>query len=208
MKKVIAFSGSPIKGGNLEKGLHLVLDSTGLSTRFIRLADLNMKVCIACKKCAVTNSCIFNDDINPLLEEIEQADALIFSGFPSYGAINALTKVFIERLWPLRHRKFATKGKVSVSVITSAGQPKELCDYFEHYCTDYLGTNYQGSLAIVGILPCLSCGYGESCQVSGFIGIHGEGKTIKEEHFNNFEDNLEGQKEAKKLGEKIAQALL
>lgn len=208
MKKIIAFSGSPIKNGNIERGLKAVLESTGLKSRFIRLADLDMKVCIACKKCAVTNRCILNDDINPLLEEIENADALIFSGFPSYGSINALTKIFIERLWPLRHREFITKDKVTAAVFASGRQSEELRNYFEHYCVDYLGSNYQGSLFLLGNPPCLSCGFGENCQASAFIRMHGEGQSIQEEHFNNFENNFDAQNEAKILGKKIANALL
>jgi len=169
MSKIIAFSGSPIKGGSIEKGIEIILEASGLLAETIRLYDLNLKICNGCKKCAVTNRCVFKDDTNPVLEKIEEADALILSGYPSFGSVNAMTKVFIEKLWPLRHNHMLTKGKVGAAVICGVGPQSNLEDYFAHYFQEYLRTTYLGPLTLPGNTPCMTCGYGEDCEYSGFL---------------------------------------
>ena len=209
MPKVLAFSGSPIKNGTMEKGIKAVLEATGAQTEFIRLADLDMKICIGCKKCAVTNRCIFKDDVNDVLEKIIEADALVFSGYPSFGSINALSKVFIERLWPLRHNHLFTKGKVGAAVACSSSRAdsETLASYFEMYLTMYLQTRYQGTLALAGNVPCMSCGYGEECDYSGWLRLKGPGAKVTPDDFVNFDTDKDAQERAAKLGQSIANAL-
>ena len=208
MGKVIAFSGTPIKGGTIEKGLKTVLAATGAETEFIRLADLNMKVCIGCKKCAVTNRCVHKDDVNPILDRIEEAEALILSGYPSFGSVNALTKIFIERLWPLRHNHTLTKGKVGAAVTCCGGKaPTGLEEYFAHYFKDYLFTRYQGALSLDGNVPCMSCGYGEECVASGFLRRHGPGAKMTPDKFHNFDNDPAAQERARLLGEAVGSAM-
>jgi multimeric flavodoxin WrbA len=118
MSFVIAFSGTPVKGGTIEKGLRMVLDAAGAERNgLVRLAALDIRTCRACKLCAPTNRCVIKDDVNPLLGRIEKADAVILSGYPSFGSLNALTKVFIERNWPIRHNRILTKGKTGAAVV-------------------------------------------------------------------------------------------
>jgi multimeric flavodoxin WrbA len=207
MVKVIGFSGSPIFGGNIEKGLRAVLEATKLDYEFIRLYDLDMKVCVGCKMCADTNRCAFDDDINPILDKIEAADALVFSAYPSFGSVNALTKVFIERNWPLRHNHILTKGKVGAAVVCGGGGLFELEDYFERYFVGYLMTNFQGVLKLNGNVPCMSCGYGEDCEGSGFLKRFGPGAKITPDKFSDFATDQEALERAKALGEAIARAI-
>lgn len=207
MAKVLAFSGSPIKGGNIEKALKALLDATGEECEFIRLAELDLKVCVGCKKCAATNRCIHKDDLNGLLDKIIQAEALILSGYPSFGSINALTKIFIERLWPLRHNHFLTEGKVGAAVVCGSVAPKELEDYFSHYFNDYLRTRYQGALSFDGNVPCMSCGFGEDCEGSGFLMIHGPGAKITPDKFKDFNHDEKAKAEARRLGRAVGDAV-
>ena len=207
MTRIMAFSGSPIKGGSIEKGLQAVLEAAGESAEFIRLAELNMKVCIGCKKCASTNRCLHNDDINPILEKIINADAIIMSGYPSFGSINALAKVFIERLWPLRHNHLYTKGKVGAAVVCGNVAPAELEQYFTHYFVDYLWTRYQGALSLDGNVPCLSCGFGEDCEGSGLLWLHGPGAKVTADKFHDFSQDEKARARARKLGESIGRAI-
>ncbi|MDR1657661.1 MAG: flavodoxin family protein [Deltaproteobacteria bacterium] len=207
MAKVIGFSGSPIKGGNIEKGLQAVLEATGLEHELVRLSELNMRICIGCKKCAQTNRCAFNDDVNPLLDKIEQADALVMSGFPSFSSVNALTKVFIERNWPLRHNHILTKGKAGAAVICGRTGLDELAAFFETYFTGYLQTNFQGILRLDGNVPCMSCGYGENCEGSGFLKQFGPGAKITADKFSNFSTDSDSQKRAEQLGLAIKAAV-
>lgn len=86
---VIAVSGSPRKNWNTEKMLASALDgaqSQGAKTKLIRLYDLNFKgckSCLACKRIGAQRKCFVKDDLSPVLEELSNADAIIF-GSPIY----------------------------------------------------------------------------------------------------------------------------
>ena len=207
MPKIIAFSGTPIKGGNIEKGLSAVVEASGLSAEIIRLYELDLKICRGCKKCADTNRCIFKDDINFILDKIEEADALVLSGYPSFGSVNAMTKVFIEKLWPLRHNHMLTEGKVGAAVICGIGPQEALENYFDHYFKEYLRTNYVGALTLPGNAPCMTCGYGEGCDYSGFLRQYGPGAKVTPDKFQNANSNEETMLQAKELGQAIARAV-
>lgn len=87
--KVIAVSGSPRRGWNTEKMLASALDgaaTAGAEAKLIRLYDLNFKgckSCLACKRLNAARKCYVKDDLTPVLEELRDADALIF-GSPIY----------------------------------------------------------------------------------------------------------------------------
>ena len=86
----------------------------------IRLSGINMRVCAASKRCADSNRRVIKDGVNPLLDKIVESGAFLLSGRPSFGSLNALTKVFIERNWPLRHNFVLTKGKTGPAVAAGA----------------------------------------------------------------------------------------
>ncbi|MDR2352620.1 MAG: flavodoxin family protein [Deltaproteobacteria bacterium] len=208
MTQVLAFSGSPIKGGTIEKGLRMVLDATGAeTTELVRLSTLKMGICTACKKCAHTNRCVIDDDVNTQLEKIEKADAIIMSGYPSFGSINALSKVFIERNWPLRHNYVLTKGKAGAAVVAGGGYLEELSHFFENYFDGYLKTDYAGTLALQGNVPCMTCGYGEDCEASGFLMRYGQGAKVTPDKFYDPDKDPEAKTRAKTIAEKLMSSL-
>ncbi|MDR2456278.1 MAG: flavodoxin family protein [Deltaproteobacteria bacterium] len=204
---IIAFSGTPIKGGNIEKGLEAICQAAGDCYELVRLSEIDMAVCRACKGCVETNRCVIEDDVNGLLEKIEGADAILMSGYPSFGSVNALTKVFVERNWPLRHNRLLTKGKVSASVVCGSSAALEVARWFETYMTGYLLTRYQGALVLEGNVPCLSCGYGESCQGSGFLSRNGPGAKIRPESFSDFSQSGQARARAMEIGLAMREAL-
>ena len=46
------------------------------------------------------------------------AGAVIVGGYSPYGAVDVLTKAFLERLFSLRHQNGLNKGKLAVVVAT------------------------------------------------------------------------------------------
>lgn len=106
MKKVIAINGSPRKKWNTATLLSKALEgaaSQGADAELIHLYDLNYKGCISCFACKLKNGksygkCACKDDLTPVLQKIEQADALIL-GSPIYlGAATGEIRSFLERL--------------------------------------------------------------------------------------------------------------
>lgn len=118
--KVLGVSGSPIKNSNTNRALKLALESTGLETELIKLKDYTVEPCQACLGCVKTNKCVIEDDDIKLAEKAKEADALIIAGFTPYSTLDARTKAFIERLYPLRHTHGYMTGKPGGSIITCA----------------------------------------------------------------------------------------
>jgi multimeric flavodoxin WrbA len=87
---ILAFNGSPRKHGNTASMLEAALDgarSAGADTTLIHLYPLTFHGCISCFSCKRKTGrhghCAMTDDLSPVLEQMEQADALIF-GSPIY----------------------------------------------------------------------------------------------------------------------------
>ncbi|MDR1036063.1 MAG: flavodoxin family protein [Deltaproteobacteria bacterium] len=208
MSYVLAFSATPVKGGTIEKGLKMVLDAAGAErNELVRLAMKDVRVCLACKKCATTNRCVIKDDVNPLLDKIEHADAFLMSGYPSFGSLNAMMKVFIERNWPLRHNYILTRGKTGAAVVAGGSCLDELDSFFRHYYEGYLGMSFQGTLKLRGNVPCMTCGYGEDCEGSGFLREHGPGAKVTPDKFYDPDRDPDAMRRARELGEAVAKSV-
>lgn len=87
---ILAFNGSPRPQGNTAAMLQAALDgaaSTGAETRLIHLYPLKYRGCISCFSCKLKKGrhghCAMKDDLSPILDMMEEADALIF-GSPIY----------------------------------------------------------------------------------------------------------------------------
>lgn len=116
--KVLGISGSPIRNSNTDRALQLALESTGLETEFIKLTDYEIEACRACLGCRKTNRCVISDDARILTEKVRQADAVIIAGYTPYTTLDARTKAFIERLYPIRHGHGYMKGKPGGAIVT------------------------------------------------------------------------------------------
>ena len=206
MTEILAVSGSPIKLGNIEQAIRQIMRSTGRDGELIRLSALNIKPCTACLKCVHTNRCVQRDDMNEILQKVVDAQALIIGGFPTFFSLNALTKLFTERMYPLKHNKMLTKGKLGIAVaggFRDANVVEQyLCSFFQWMKMDVIG-----SLNVNGNAPCLSCGLGETCDYSNFTMMYGEAAQITPDKFYCFENDAAAQKKASLIGEKLDDAL-
>ena len=104
--KIIAFNGSPRKNQNTATLLNKALEgaaSQGAETELVHLYNLNYKGCISCFACKLKGGksyghCSINDDLKPIFEKVEQADALIFGSPIYFGSISGEMRSFLERL--------------------------------------------------------------------------------------------------------------
>ena len=103
---VLAINGSPRKQWNTATLLNKALEgasSKGAETELINLYDLKFVGCTSCFSCKLKNGksyghCGFKDEISPVLELIENVDALIL-GSPIYlGTVTGVMRSFLERL--------------------------------------------------------------------------------------------------------------
>lgn len=143
--KVYAINGSPRKNKNtatlLQKALDGVKESAkgkDIETEIINLYDLNYtgcKSCFACKRLEGKSygKCAVKDDIYEVLEELSQADGIIF-GTPVYlGSITGQLQSFLERLiFPYlvydKERSSIAPKKMPTAFIYTMGVPEELME--------------------------------------------------------------------------------
>lgn len=104
MMKVVAFNGSPRRGGNTEALLNEVLkpiEQAGIETELIQIGGQRMRGCTACGACfeKKDQSCIIDDDmINDCIAKAVEADGIVL-GSPTYFTdVSAEMKAFIDRL--------------------------------------------------------------------------------------------------------------
>ena len=104
--KVIAINGSPRPNKNTVQLLNQALmgaQAAGAETKIISLYPLQYRGCVSCFYCKRKDkehgTCIIKDDLTPVIEELKQADAIIW-GSPIYfynitSALQALFERFL-----------------------------------------------------------------------------------------------------------------
>jgi len=208
--QIIGLSGSPIKNSNTDRLIRTVLDSSGLSTEFIKLSKIQVRPCIACLGCKKDNICKVKDDFPDLAEKVRTAGAVVVGGYSPYGAVDGFTKAFLERLFSLRHQNGLNRGKLAVVVTTGIGRGapglEEASNQMAH-ALKLEGMQVLGQLKITGNPECMVCGYGETCPMSALPWIFGEDTKITPEKFSQVEDQKETWQQAESLGQEIARRL-
>lgn len=103
---VLAINGSPRKNGNTATLLNKALEgaaSQGATTELIHLYDLNYKGCVSCFACKLKGGisygkCAYKDDLTPVLEKIESADAVILGSPIYFGNVTGEMRSLMERV--------------------------------------------------------------------------------------------------------------
>jgi NAD(P)H-dependent FMN reductase len=172
-KAIIGISGSPVPNSNTDRLIKYILEQSGLDAQFVKLSDINVSPCRACKRCVEDNTCKVPDDFPSLAEKIREARAIVLGAYIPYGMVDAFTKAFLERLWSMRHIRNLNKDKFFVTVVSG------LSEQGRSAALKSLGvelsmerTKRIAELQIEGNVPCLTCGYGDNCWGSGVQTLH------------------------------------
>ena len=104
--KVIAFNGSPRKKWNTATLLEKAVEgaaSRGAETELVHLYELNFTGCKSCFACKTKNGesygrCVVKDDLEPILKNVEGADALILGSPVYFLDVTGEMRSFMERL--------------------------------------------------------------------------------------------------------------
>lgn len=212
--KVLGVSGSPIPNSNTDRAVKAILDATGLESEFIKLSDYKFSGCMHCLKCVYTNKCAIEDDALMLIEKAREASAIVIGGWTPFSSLDSRTKAFMERCFANRHLKNYMKGKPAVSVITHAAPEENLelpqaATMGQNSIMYYMmeeGMNFLGGVKVTGNVPCIRCGVGDTCEISGLKMLLGPTATVAKAGVKNFEDQP-AKEEAGRLGRLIAEIL-
>ena len=206
---VLGISGSPVKNSNTDRLVGAILEATGEETEFVKLSRITVRPCFACKQCVPDNICKMKDDFQELAEKIKGAKALVIGAYPPYGQIDGFTKALLERFWSFRHVNNLLKGKLCATVMTGI-DPRAMDAINLALATeirDYENMELVGQLSVQGNLPCLTCGEGDECQMSGLQLMFGPDAKTADIGYARVEDQAQVWDEAARLGSLIGERL-
>lgn len=119
--RVLGIVCSPRKGGNTEILVREALEAArqaGAETEIILVTDKNIAPCDGCDACIKTSVCKIKDDMQPIYEELEKADGIIF-GTPSYFInVSAQAKAIMDRTYALLFTR-KLRGKVAAVIVAA-----------------------------------------------------------------------------------------
>ena len=202
--QILGVSGSPVKNSNTDRVIQAILDASGLVSESIKLSTLNVGPCRACKACIDDNVCQVNDDFPALAEKVKAVPALVIGGYTPYGMLDAFTKAFLERLWSMRHVNNLNRGKLVVTVVTGLTL-RSINLASEMIAVEMLmeRVSVVGQLKVNGSVPCLTCGNGDVCEMSGIRYLYGRDARATPEFCVRAEDQTKVWKEALRLGQDL-----
>ncbi len=207
--EVLGISGSPVKNSNTDRLVKAVMDASGLESEFVKLSLIDVRPCLACKKCVPDNVCKVKDDFPELAEKIKKAKALIIGAYIPYGQIDGFTKALLERFWSLRHVNNLLKGKLCATILTGL-MPDVLDNVNQSMASElkeYERMDLIEQLTVQGNVPCLTCGEGDECEMSGLKVLYGPDAKTSDYGYSRVEDQKEVWEEAIQIGRLIGERL-
>ncbi len=137
--RVVAIVGSYRRGGAADTAVEAILEGArakGAETRTFRLKDQQIEFCRNCRGCtqlpgAERGRCAQKDDLEPMLETIEAADAVVLASPVNYYNVTVLFRRFLERLlgftyWPWGQNGPTLRSKLhsrKAVLVATAGMP-------------------------------------------------------------------------------------
>jgi multimeric flavodoxin WrbA len=207
--EVLGISGSPIENSNTDRLIQAVLDATELECEFVKLSQINIRPCLACKQCVPDNICKVKDDFPELAKKIKKAGALIIGAYIPYKQIDGFTKALLERFWSLRHVSNLLRGKLCATVLTylSPDAADNVNQSLAVELKEMERMELVGQMMVKGNIPCLTCGVGAECQMSGLKKRYGPDARSSDYPYVRVEDQKEVWEEAMRIGRLIGERL-
>ncbi|WP_371380179.1 flavodoxin family protein [Sporomusa aerivorans] len=205
--KILGISGSPVPNSNTDRLVLQVLRSSSLDFEFIKLSNVHVRPCLACKSCVEDNTCKVSDDFPEIAQKMREVQAVVIGGYTPYRMLDAYTKAFLERLWSMRHNHSLNEKKYVISIIS--GLYKEVRDAALNAIAIELQMERMHHVAEFGIqgnVPCLTCGYGDDCKNSGIPHIFTNKIKASPNHCVDVEEQQVWE-EASKTGQLLGQFL-
>ena len=163
MTLILGILGSPRRKGNgdilLDRALKGAADA-GAEIQKVVLNDLKFMACQGCNDCHEDGRCVQRDDLTPVYELLEKADAIIIASPIYFSGLSSQTKLLIDRcqcLW-VRHEKLGRHSSEARrrrgAFIAVGGDEKAV---FRHavgeirafYCA--IGLVYEGEILLPGV---------------------------------------------------------
>lgn len=122
---VLGICGSPRPEGNTSGAVQRALQSManqGASTRYLSVAEHDIKPCLSCRCCDQGGSCPQADDMAGVLAAMAGADAILIGSPVHFGLVSGTLKVMMDRTRPLRVQGFRLAGKIGAALACGASR--------------------------------------------------------------------------------------
>ncbi len=122
--KVLLINGSPHAKGNTYVALHemeKVFSQEGVETELLHVGGKSIRGCIACRACAKTGKCVFDDAVNELAPKFEVCDGMVVGSPVYYASANATLIAFLTRLFFSTHFDKTMKVGAAVAAARRGG---------------------------------------------------------------------------------------
>ncbi|OPZ63551.1 MAG: putative NAD(P)H-dependent FMN-containing oxidoreductase YwqN [Firmicutes bacterium ADurb.Bin506] len=154
--KVLAFCGSPRQHGNtrtLVDEMARGIVEAGAECEIVDVGIMDIAPCTACEGCHRTGVCVVDDDMTPLYDKIDNADAFVFASPVYFWGPSAQFKAFLDRWFAIVHGPAGDRlnGK-KAAVVAAFGDDdpataRHLIGMLET-AFSYLGLESAGSLGV------------------------------------------------------------
>lgn len=124
MIRMLGISGSPRKDKNTQTLLSASLkasETTGVETKLLNLAELDIRPCQGCNTCLTEKRCpLDEEDDMPLVKEaLMEADGIIFASPSYFGSVTGIMKDMMDRTRNLKMDGHNLKDKVAAAISVS-----------------------------------------------------------------------------------------
>ncbi|MDO4198851.1 MAG: flavodoxin family protein [Erysipelotrichaceae bacterium] len=116
--KVLIINGSPRLNGNTSiavREMENVFKENGVEVTSVQIGNKDIRGCIACLSCRKNGKCVFDDVVNELAPEFEEADGLVIASPVYYASANPTLVACLDRLF--YSTSFDKSMKVGASVV-------------------------------------------------------------------------------------------
>ncbi len=119
MSKVLMINGSPHQFGCTYTALKEVADTlekNGVETEILYLGIKPVAGCIACGKCGQTGRCVFDDQVNRVLDKLDEYSGIVVGSPVYFAGPTGQICAFLDRLFYCGGGRMA--GKIAASVVS------------------------------------------------------------------------------------------
>lgn len=171
--KVLGISGSGRRNSYSTEVVQDILGEISCDTEFVPLADKHIKGCLGCLQCAADNVCVQKDDFQEILDQLFEADVVVFAGPNYFGSLNALSLAFWERTFCLiHHNDFKLEGKLAVAIALERVEAGPALSHIKKMMDSQKMTIIE-TYHYGGRHQCYDCGYGHECKTGSVYSTHG-----------------------------------
>lgn len=117
--KVLLINGSPREKGCTYTALCEVastLEKNGIETEIFQIGAKPIAGCIACRSCAKTGKCVFDDKVNELAARFSEFDGVVVGSPVYYASASGQLTAFLDRAFFSAGKKLA--GKPAAAVVS------------------------------------------------------------------------------------------